>query len=94
MNRNEINRFATNPTNLDISRSLFNRDHKMLFSANVGECIPFYLDQDVLPGDTFKIETSKVVRLQPLVTPIMDNLYLDTYYFNDNRLVWELADSY
>ena len=89
MNRNETNRFATNPINLDISRSTFNRDHKILFSFNVGDVVPFYLDE-VLPGDTFSVDTSKVVRLQPLVTPIMDNVYLDTYYFFcPTRLLWE-----
>ena len=88
MNRNETNRFAVNPISLDISRSIFNRDHKVLFSGNVGDVIPFFISE-VLPGDTFKVITSKVVRLQPLVTPIMDNLYLDTYYFFvPNRLVW------
>ena len=88
MNRNETNRFAVNPINLDISRSVFNRDHKVLFSGNVGDCIPF-LCEEVLPGDTFDVTTSKVVRMQPLVTPIMDNVYLDTYYFFvPTRLVW------
>ena len=88
MNRNETNRFAVNPINLDISRSVFNRDHKVLFSGNVGDCIPF-LCEEVLPGDTFDVTTSKVVRMQPLVTPIMDNVYLDTYYFFvPSRLVW------
>ena len=88
MNRNETNRFAVNPVNLDISRSVFNRDHKVIFSGNVGDCIPF-LCEEVLPGDTFEITTSKVVRMQPLVTPIMDNVYVDTYYFFvPNRLVW------
>lgn len=88
MNRNEVNRFAVNPTTLDISRSIFNRDHKMLFSGNVGDVIPFYCTE-ILPGDTISVTTSKVVRLQPLVTPIMDNLYLDTYYFFvPNRIVW------
>lgn len=88
MNRNETNRFAVNPINLDISRSMFDRDHKVLFSGNVGDVIPFFISE-VLPGDTFSVTSSKVVRLQPLVTPIMDNLYLDTYYFFvPNRLVW------
>ena len=88
MNRNETNRFAVNPVNLDISRSVFDRDHKVLFSGNVGDVIPFYCDE-VLPGDTFDVTTSKVVRMQPLVTPIMDNVYLDTYYFYvPCRLLW------
>ena len=66
MNRNEGNRFAVNPVNLDISRSVFNRNHTVKFSGNVGDVIPFYLDE-VLPGDTFSVNTSKVVRMQPLV---------------------------
>ena len=54
MNRNETNRFAVNPVNLDISRSIFNRDHKVIFSGDVGNCIPFYLDE-ILPGDSFEV---------------------------------------
>lgn len=89
MSRNQNSRFATNPTNLDISRSKFERSHSVKTSFNVGDIIPFYVDE-VLPGDTFQIDTSKVVRLQTPVTPFMDNIYLDTYYFFvPNRIVWE-----
>lgn len=87
MNRNSTH-FGNNPVNLDISRSMFSRDHGVKFSFNVGDVIPFFVD-DVLPGDTVTIDTSKVVRLQPLVTPIMDEVFLDTYYFFvPNRLIW------
>lgn len=89
MNRNTESRFAMNPTNIDISRSTFDRSSSVKLSFNVGELIPFYIDE-VLPGDTFKLRTSKVCRMQTLLTPMMDNLYLDTYYFFvPNRLVWE-----
>lgn len=89
MSRNQNSRFATNPTNLDISRSKFERSHTIKTSFNVGDIIPFYVDE-VLPGDTFQIDTSKVVRLQTPITPFMDNIYLDTYYFFvPNRIVWE-----
>lgn len=88
MSRNAQSRFATNPTNIDISRSTFDRSSSIKLSFNVGEIIPFYVDE-VLPGDTFDLDTAKVVRLQSLITPIMDNIYLDTYYFFvPNRLVW------
>lgn len=88
MSRNTNSRFALNPTNLNISRSKFNRDSTYKTSFNVGELIPFYVDE-VLPGDTHQIRTSKLCRMQPLVTAPMDNLYLDTYYFFvPNRLVW------
>ena len=87
MNRNLTSRFSVNPQ-VDISRSKFNRDCTIKTSFNVGDVIPFYVDE-VLPGDTFQVKTSKVVRLQTLLTPMMDNLYLDTYYFFvPNRLVW------
>lgn len=89
MSRNANSRFALNPTNIDISRSTFDRSCSIKTTLNVGEIIPFYVDE-VLPGDTFNVRTSKVVRMQTLITPIMDNVYLDTYYFYvPNRLVWE-----
>jgi hypothetical protein len=89
LSRNENTRFALNPTNLDIARSTFRRDHSVKLSFNVGDVIPFYVDE-VLPGDTFQVKTSMVARLQTLLTPMMDNLYLDTYfYFVPNRIVWQ-----
>ncbi len=89
MSRNENTRFALNPTNLDIARSTFRRDHSVKLSFNVGDVIPFYVDE-ILPGDTFQVKTSMVARLQTLLTPMMDNLYLDTYfYFVPNRIVWQ-----
>lgn len=89
MSRNTESRFAMNPTNIDIGRSTFNRNHSYKTSFNVGDIIPIFCDE-VLPGDTFNVKTSKVVRMQSLITPLMDNIYLDTYFFFvPNRLVWE-----
>ncbi|UPW41009.1 major capsid protein [Sigmofec virus UA08Rod_5764] len=88
MNRNTESHFSTLPK-VDINRSTFDRSSSIKFSFNVGEVIPFFVDE-VLPGDSFSIRSSKVVRMQTLLTPIMDNIYLDTYYFFvPNRLVWE-----
>lgn len=89
MTRNTNSRFALNPTRLDMSRSRFDRSSSYKTTFNVGDLIPFYVDE-VLPGDTFSIDTSKVVRMQTLLTPVMDNIYLDTYFFFvPNRLTWE-----
>lgn len=88
MNRNVESHFAQLPR-ASISRSRFDRSQDVKMTFNVGELIPFYVDE-VLPGDTFEITTSKVVRLQTLLTPVMDNIYLDTYFFFvPNRLVWD-----
>lgn len=88
MDRNYETRFSGNPTGVNISRSIISRDHSVKFSFNVGDVVPFMCD-DILPGDTVTIDTSKVVRLQPMVAPIMDEVFLDTYYFFvPYRLLW------
>ena len=88
MNRNTESLFSELPR-LDIQRSTFDRSSSHKTSFNVGELIPFFVDE-VLLGDTFKVTTSAVVRLQTLLTPVMDNIYMDTYFFFvPNRIVWE-----
>ena len=88
MNRNTESHFSLSP-HVDISRSRFDRSASVKTSFNVGDLVPFYLEE-VLPGDTFQVKSSKVVRMQTLLTPMMDNIYLDTYYFFvPNRLVWQ-----
>lgn len=87
MNRNTESHFSLAP-HVDISRSRFDRSASVKTSFNAGDIVPFFLDE-VLPGDTFSVDSSKVVRMQTLLTPMMDNVYLDTYYFFvPNRLVW------
>ena len=63
-------------------------DHKTSF--NIGELVPVYL-QEIYPGDTFKVDTSFVARLSnPFIRPVMDNLYLDTYFFYvPSRLLYD-----
>ncbi|UPW41605.1 major capsid protein [Peromfec virus RodF8_43] len=88
MNRNVESHFSMLP-HADIQRSKFDRSHSVKVSFNIGDLIPFFVDE-VLPGDTFSVDTSKVVRMPTLLQPIMDNIYLDTYFFFvPNRLVWE-----
>ncbi len=88
MNRNVESHFSQLP-HANIQRSIFDRSSSYKTSFNAGELIPFFVDE-VLPGDTFAIETAKVVRSQTLLTPIMDNMYLDTFYFYvPTRLCWK-----
>lgn len=71
-----------------IQRSSFQRNsgHKTTFDA--GWLIPIYCDE-VLPGDTMVMRASFFARLQTLFYPIMDNLYLDTFWFYvPYRILW------
>ena len=80
--------FSTYKSDLERPRSRFDRSSSIKTSFNVGDLVPFYLDE-VLPGDTFDIETSFVTRLQTMITPPMDDLFLDMYYFFvPSRLCW------
>ena len=83
-------KFAVNPTNLrGIQRSKFDMGHRVKTTFNVGELVPFDV-MEVLPGDTFNVQTNVLARMQTLLTPLMDDLYLDFYYFFvPNRLTWE-----
>ena len=87
MNRN-TDMFSMLPS-VNIGRSTFERRADVKLTGNVGDLIPFYVEE-VLPGDSYKVSTAKVIRLQTPAVPVMDNLYADFYYFFvPNRLVWE-----
>lgn len=88
MNRNSNSRFAQAPQ-VDIQRSTFDRSsgHKTTFNA--GKLVPIYVDE-VLPGDTFEMKTSAIIRGSTPIFPVMDNANLDIYFFYvPNRLVWD-----
>lgn len=88
MNRNVESHFSIAPQ-ANIGRSSFDMSHTHKTTFNAGDLIP--LDwQEVLPGDTFSVDTSLVARMTTPIFPVMDNCYLDYYYFFvPNRLLWE-----
>lgn len=73
----------------EIQRSSFNRSHTYKTAFDSNYLVPFYVDE-VLPGDTFNLKATLFGRLATPAVPIMDNLYLDTFYFFvPTRLVWD-----
>lgn len=88
MNRNTESHFSLTPT-VNIGRSKFDRSFDMKTTFNTGDLIPIYCS-DVLPGDSIKMRMSEIVRMQTPIAPVMDNGYLDTYFFFvPNRLIWD-----
>lgn len=72
--------FGTVPQ-IRLRRSRFDLSHGVKTTANVGDLIPFDV-QEVYAGDTFKVHTASVIRLtHQYFKPIMDNMFLDMYYF-------------
>lgn len=88
MNRNNEAHFNQIPKTF-VSRSRFKRDQNVKLTFDAGKLIPFYVDE-VLPGDTFSVDTIGLVRMTTPIVPVMDNCYLDVYYFFvPNRIVWD-----
>ena len=90
MNRNVESHFALNPTNLDMPRSKFDMSHGYKTTFNAGLLIPLGEPLECLPGDTIQFGAGMACRMQPMVHPPMDNMYLDTYWFAvPLRLLWD-----
>lgn len=73
----------------DIPRSSFSiqTTHKTTFDA--GLLVPMYVDE-VLPGDSFNLKMTAFARLATPLFPVMDNMYLDTFFFFvPNRILWD-----
>jgi hypothetical protein len=78
----------------DIKRSKFNRSHGLKTTFDADKLVPIFVDE-VLPGDTHKLNQSLFARLATPINPIMDNMYLDTFYFFvPMRLVWNNYDKF
>ena len=71
------------------SRSKFDLSFTHKTSGNVGKLYPFFC-QEVYPGDTFKVKSTILARLNSAyLRPVMDNLFLDQYFFFvPSRLVY------
>jgi hypothetical protein len=72
-----------------MKRTKFDRSHVYKTTFNSGKLIPVFVDE-VLPGDTTRMSVNYFARLATPIKPIMDNIYLDWFFFFvPNRLVWE-----
>ena len=88
MNRNNERHFLQVPQ-MHTSRTRFNRDQTILTTFDSGKLIPFFVDE-VLPGDTFQIDTSAIIRMTTPKYPVMDDAFIDFYYFYcPNRILWD-----
>lgn len=81
-------RFSDAPA-MYMKRTKFDRSHVYKTTFDSGKLIPVFIDE-VLPGDTTRLSVNYFARLATPVKPIMDNIYLDWFFFFvPNRLVWE-----
>lgn len=88
MNRNNERHFLQIPE-MHASRTRFNRNQTILTTFDAGKLIPFFVDE-VLPGDTFQVDTTAIIRMTTPKYPVMDDAFIDFYYFyTPDRILWD-----
>lgn len=92
MDRNAEMFYSEDMIDGSIPRSRWERKYTHKTSFDNGYIIPFFFDPDVIPGSTISTDTTMVVRMSTPQNPIMDNLYLDVFYFKVDT--WTLFDKF
>ena len=73
----------------DIPRSSFNRSHGLKTTFDADYLYPI-MCEEIVPGDTVSLNATAFARLATPLHPIMDNLFLETFFFFvPMRLLWE-----
>ena len=70
-------------------KNKFDLSREVKMTGNIGNLYPAFI-QDVIPGDSFRVNTQQMIRFSPLLAPMMHtvNFKLD-YFFVPYRLVWD-----
>lgn len=70
-------------------RTKFNLSAERKLSFNMGELIPI-MNEEVVPGDSFKVNSELLIRMAPMIAPMMHRVNVYThYFFVPNRIIWE-----
>lgn len=75
-------------------RNKFNLSYENYLTAQIGRLTPVAC-YEVVPGDTFSMRTSALIRLQALIAPLMHRM--DVYFHNfyvPNRIVWDYWEDF
>ena len=70
-------------------KNKFDLSHEVKQTGNMGYLYPCYI-QDVIPGDSFRVNTQQMVRFSPLLAPMMHNVdFKLDYFFVPYRIIWD-----
>lgn len=76
------------------SKSLIDLSHEKKLSMNMGDLVPI-LVQETVPGDKFRINTESLIRLAPMVAPVMHRCNVYVHFFKvPNRLLFDKWETF
>lgn len=86
-NRHAQHSFSKVPS-VNTTRSKFDRSFSVKDTFDFDYLVPMFVDE-IIPGDTINLTAQTFARLATQVKPVMDNMYIDYFFFFvPNRLVW------
>ena len=88
-NRYSQHSFAQIP-DVHTERSQFDRSFALKDTFNFDYLIPIFVDE-ILPGDTCNVTLNTFARLSTQLVPIMDNMYIDYFFFYNPYRDWETS---
>ena len=69
--------------------SVFDLSYEKKLTCDMGQLIPVLCDE-VVPGDYWKIGNQAIIRMQPLVAPVLHQIDVYVhYFFVPYRLLWD-----
>lgn len=80
MKRPNYAHFANAPQ-VTLGRSAFDMSFTYKTAFNAGFLIPCMQPIEIIPGDTCSLDLTAFARLATLITPFMDNLYMQFFFF-------------
>jgi len=87
--KSTMNHKFSDAPSVSIPRSSFDRSHGVKTTFDAGYLVPIFVDE-ALPGDTFKVDLTGFARLATPIFPIMDNMFMETFFFAiPHRLLWD-----
>lgn len=87
--RNRANNAAARVPQIKHARSVFGMNKSRKQTCKASYLYPIFFEE-VMPGDTWEINMTALIRLMPQVAPPIDNLTVSTFFFFDpTRLIWK-----
>lgn len=85
--------FSRNP-DVNIPRNGFVSPHNHITAIYPDKLYPLFV-QEVVPGQTIKLDTTALVRFNALLTPFMDTVKVQSHYFYvPARLLWDHSQEF
>lgn len=78
----------TKVKNKKVGSNTFDLSHDKKMSLKMGELVPIHV-QEIIPGDKISMSTSQMLRMAPMITPVMHKVNVYThFFFVPNRILW------